>query len=436
MLPTRSRMRVLLVVVVGVWIGILAGPASAQEATEGAISGVLTVRSEDADDDEPIPVEGAEITVTGADGEIGTATTDEDGVWKVDVPSPATYDVTLDPETLPDGVRLRNEDRATLPGILVEAGQERRVRFLLGERASSGPSDVDRFINLTAQGVKFGSIVALAAVGLSLIFGVTGLVNFAQGELVALGALVAWFFNASEGGPQLHLLLAVAIMLPIAAGVGAGFELGMWRRLRARQTGRISMLVVAIGVSIALRHIFLLLYGGASRPYTDYTIQRGFGLGPFNLPAKDYVLTAVALVVLVAVGCTLVYTRIGKAMRAVADDRDLAEVSGIDVDRITLITWVGGAMLAGLAGVLQGVTEAITWNMGFELLLLMFAAVIVGGLGTAFGAMAGGLLIGIVAQVSTYWLSSEFKVVIALAVLVVVLMVRPQGIFGRAERIG
>jgi neutral amino acid transport system permease protein len=433
MTSTRPA-RYALLALVCIWITVLAGPAFAQdEPSGGAISGVLTVRS---DEGEPEPVEGAEVTVTGPEGEVGTATSDDEGSWLVEVPEAGTYDVSLDPETLPEGVKLRDDDRRTLPDILVEAGQERRVRFLLGERASGGASEIDRFVNLAAQGVKFGSIIALAAVGLSLIFGVTGLVNFAQGELVALGALVAWFLNASDGGPQFHLLLAVAIMLPIAAGVGAAFELGMWRRLRARQTGRISMLVVAIGVSILMRHVFLLLYGGGSRPYTDYTIQRGFAIGPVNLPPKDYVLTVVALVVLVAVGCTLVYTRVGKAMRAVADDRDLAEVSGIDVDRITLITWTAGAALAGLAGVLQGVTEAITWDMGFELLLLMFAAVIVGGLGTAFGAMAGGLMIGVVAQISTYWVSTEFKVVIALAVLVVVLMVRPEGIFGRAERVG
>jgi branched-chain amino acid transport system permease protein len=123
-------------------------------------------------------------------------------------------------------------------------------------------------------------------------------------------------------------------------------------------------------------------------------------------------------------------------MRAVADDRDLAEASGIDVRRIILATWIGGAALAALGGVFQGLTERVSTDMGFTLLLSIFAAVVVGGLGTAYGAMVGGLLIGLVVQLSTLWVSVEFKVVVALAVLIVVLLVRPQGILGQAERVG
>lgn len=400
-----------------------------------SVGGTLTTK--DADTDADIAVSGVVIVVTDASGtEVGTATSDDDGAWLVSVDTRGTYDVTLDPSTLPEGVELRDADRATLLAVAVDDGQAKVVRFLFGERVGGGNSDFERFVNLVAGGIKFGAIIALAALGLSLIFGVTGLVNFAHGELVAFGAIAAWFLNAATGGPQLWLVWATLLALPIAGLLGGGLEVGLWRPLRRRKIGGITLLVVAIGLSLFIRHLLLIVYGGASRPYRDFTIQRSFEIGPISLPAKDYVITAIALTVLVAVGLLLVKTRIGTAMRVVADNRDLAESSGIDVERVILFTWVLGTGLAALGGVLQGVTEAVTWDMGFALLLLMFAAVILGGLGTAFGAMAGGMVIGLVSQVSTYWVSSEFKLVFALGALILVLLVRPQGIFGRAERIG
>lgn len=410
-------------------------PDGGDEPAGETVGGTLLTK--DAETDENVAVPGVAITVYDADGvEVTTVTSDDDGVWVAPVAEPGMYDLSLDPSSLPDGVDLRDPDRSTLEGVTVDAGQQKVVRFLFGERVGGGGSDFERFINLVAGGVKFGAIIALAALGLSLIFGVTGLVNFAHGELVAFGAILVWFLNASTGGPQIWLVWATILALPIAGLVGGGLEVALWRPLRRAGIGGITLLVVAIGLSLLIRHLLLMFYGGASRPYRDFTIQRSFDIGPISLPAKDYVITAIALVVLTAVGLLLIKTRIGTAMRAVADNRDLAESSGIDVDRVILFTWVLGTALAALGGVLQGVTEAVTWDMGFALLLLMFAAVILGGLGTAFGAMAGGMVIGLVSQVSTYWVSSEFKLVFALAALILVLMVRPQGIFGRAERIG
>ncbi len=439
----RGFVRALLVCVTLVTVSMAtASPALGQTDEPGAtqtpgqsVGGTLTTK--DADTDEDLVVPGVVIVVTDANGaEIGTATSDDEGSWTVAVEEPGRFDVALDVSTLPEGVTLRDDDRATLVAVSVDEGQAKVVRFLLGERVGGGGSDFERFINLVAGGIKFGAIIALAALGLSLIFGVTGLVNFAHGELVAFGAIAAWFLNAATGGPQLWLVWATLLAMPIAGLLGGGLEVGLWRPLRRRKIGGITLLVVAIGLSLFIRHILLIVYGGASRPYRDFTIQRSFELGPISLPAKDYVITAIALTVLVAVGLLLVKTRIGTAMRAVADNRDLAESSGIDVERVILFTWVLGAALAALGGVLQGVTEAVTWDMGFALLLLMFAAVILGGLGTAFGAMVGGMVIGLVSQVSTYWVSSEFKLVFALGALILVLLVRPQGIFGRAERIG
>jgi branched-chain amino acid transport system permease protein len=151
---------------------------------------------------------------------------------------------------------------------------------------------------------------------------------------------------------------------------------------------------------------------------------------------KDIFIIVFSLIVLVAVGLALQRTRIGKAMRAVADNRDLAESSGIDVEKVIRWVWIVGSALAGLGGVLFGLTENINWEMGFRLLLLMFAGVTLGGLGTAYGALFGSIIAGVFIQMSTLVIPSDMKNVGALLTLVIILLVRPQGLLGRAERIG
>jgi branched-chain amino acid transport system permease protein len=158
-------------------------------------------------------------------------------------------------------------------------------------------------------------------------------------------------------------------------------------------------------------------------------------LGITTVP-KNLVIIGATLVVLAAVGLFLQRTTLGTAMRAVADNTDLAESSGIDVDRVVLLTWVVGAGLAALGGVFLGISEQVQWDMGFKLLLLIFSAVILGGLGTAFGAMLGGFTIGVVIEMSTLWLAVEFKTAVAFAILVGMLLIRPQGLLGVRERIG
>ena len=145
---------------------------------------------------------------------------------------------------------------------------------------------------------------------------------------------------------------------------------------------------------------------------------------------------AICVVVLLTVAFILQRTRLCTSLRAVADEKDLAEASGIDVDRVILSTWVMCGALAALAGVLLGLTDGLSWDMGFRLLLLMFAAVILGGLGTAYGPIVGGLIIGMVSEMSTYWISPKYRTGVALAVLILAILIRPQGILGRKERIG
>ena len=303
--------------------------------------------------------------------------------------------------------------------------------------AQAGRSFGDRFLNVVVDGLVVGLIIALTSVGLSLIFGVTGLVNFAHGELVTFGAVVAWFLNAGTWGFQ--VTLAVAALIAVVAGglFGAALEKGVFGPLRKRKVPNISLIVTTIGLSLVVRHVILIWYGSQTQKYRDYATQVAKNYGPVSITDVKLAIIVISALVLALVGLLLMKTRLGTAMRAVADNRDLAEASGIDVRKVILATWAGGGALAALGGVFQGIGFAgVSWDLGFKLLLLMFAAVILGGLGTAFGAMVGGVLIGVVTQISSLWLSTEFKLVIAFGILIIVLLVRPQGILGKKERIG
>ena len=411
--------------------------ASAQEDDETPVDEPESVRGhiQDKTKKESKPLEGVELTAKKGDREVGEAVTDAEGSWEIVLPGPGTYTVTLDTDTLPKGVGLRDEDKASIE-VDIEEGRAKGLIFAIGARTRSHSSTAERLLNLTVQGIRVGAVLALASVGLSLIFGVTGLVNFAHGELVTFGALIAFFLSASAGGPEMPLVAAAVLALIAAGGLGYALETGLFRRLRRRRSGNVALIVVSIGLGLFLRHVFLIIFGERPRPYTEFTIQRNFDVGPISLPPKDFVIIGLALALLVAVGLLLQGTRFGTAMRAVSDDRDLAEASGINVERVILVTWVTGAALAGLGGVFQGLTDRITYDMGFGLLLLMFAAVILGGIGTAYGAMVGGLLIGLATQISTYWVESKYKVGVALAVLILAVLIRPQGLLGRAERVG
>jgi len=411
------------------WLAL--GPALSAWAQSGgeSIGGVL--RNQDGR-----PVAGVTLSVKQHGATIASGTTGPDGSWQIPVPGPGLYAVTIDTSTLPKGVRLTDPSRKTLSDVTVQPGQSKIVLFPLGKSTSHRPSRISSLINLTIDGLKLGSVVALASVGLSLIFGVTGLVNFAHGELVTFGAVVAFFFSTSAAGPRWGLVVAALAAVIVGGLFGGGLELGLWRPLRRRRAGNVSLIVVAIGLSLLVRHLILLILKGAPRQYREFTIQHPWRLGGVSVLPKDAFIIVASLVVLVLVGVLLQRTRLGTAMRAVADDKDLAESSGIDVDRVILATWIGGAGLAALGGVFYGITQSIVWDMGFTLLLTMFAAVILGGLGSAYGAMAGGLVIGIASEVSTYWLPVEFKEVVSLTVLIVVLLFRPQGILGVRERLG
>lgn len=399
------------------------GPAGGVQSYEGT----LTEAGE--------PVEGVTIRVETLEGEeIGAAESGPDGRWQVPVATPGRYRVTIDTETLPDGVDLADPDAPTFETD-VFPGRPTVVLFALGEPAGTGgPNDLERLAQSTTNGIKFGLIIAMAAIGLSLIFATTGLINFAHGELVTLGAVIAWFLNAR--GPRWPLVIAGLASVAICGLFGGALERSVWRPLRVRQVGLFQLFVITIGLSLIIRHVLLIWFGGQRRGYLDYRIQTQWELGPVSITPRDLAIMALSALILVGVATILQRTRMGKATRAVADNVDLSEASGIDVQRVILVVWIAGAALAAIGGIFLGAIESVDWQMGTRLLLLMFAAVILGGLGTAYGAMVGGIIVGLVTEISTIWAPSALKLVFALGAMVLALLVRPQGILGRAERIG
>jgi neutral amino acid transport system permease protein len=374
-------------------------------------------------------VEGARLVVTDAQGdEVGEAVSDEGGSWELEVEG-GDYVVTV--ESLPEGVELRDPEQDSVE-VSVGDGGRRAVPIQLG----SAPETRGAFSSVLQQlvsGLRFGLIIAMTAIGLSLVFGTTGLINFAHGDIVIFGAFAAWVFNVTVGLP---LLVAAPLGVIVAAGLGGAIDRGMFRPLRRRGVGLFQLLVVTIGLSLVLRYGLLVFFGGSRRQYTDFIGQQAVRFGPISQTPRNLIIMGLSILVLVLVGIGLQKSRLGKAMRAVADNRDLAESSGIDVERVVGLVWIIGSGLAGLGGILYGSMFSFQYISGFQLLLLMFAAIILGGLGTAFGAMLGGIVIGIVVEVSSVFFPTDLGYAWALGILILVLLVRPQGLLGRAERIG
>jgi neutral amino acid transport system permease protein len=414
------------------------GQGEGGEATEEpseAVRGIL--RQQGAQGEEDTPIEGAEIVVRSGGEEVGTATTDAEGRFEIGLPGPGDYEAELLVDTLPEGATLTEEDGNILR-FTIAPGQSRPLLFRVGEPGADGGGgrgggQFRAFLQLAVEGLKLGLIIAICSIGLSLIFGTTGLVNFAHGEMVSFGALVGYFFNVTLG---IHLIPATVVAIAFGALIAAALDRGLWRPLRRQGTSLLAMLVVSIGLSLIWRYAMLYQFRGGTRPYAQYAVQRAVPIGPIQIAPKDIISIGLSLVVLTAVGLMLMRTRVGKAMRALADNRDLAASSGINVERVIMLVWALGGALATLGGVLFGLAEQVSWQMGFQLLLLMFAGVILGGLGTAFGALLGSLLVGLMVQLSTLVVSPELKNVGAFVVLILVLLVRPQGLLGRRERIG
>ena len=425
--PGRPGLRLLAVLAaLPVLCGLLltaASPALAQDSSQG-IRGTLSDAGE--------PLEGVTVRVEQDGEEVGEEESNENGVFFVEVDEPGEYTVILDTDTLPDDVELRNEDGDEIE-VTVRQGARAPAIFRFGESSRSQNTQFDRFLQLLVGGTQFGLVIAMAAIGLSLIFGTTGLTNFAHAEMVTGGAILAYVFNQTMG---LNLIPATLLAVGIGSILGGLLDRGLWRPMRKRGVGLIAALVVSIGLALLLRYTYLYFFGGASRSYGQYAIQRPIEGLPFNITERDIFIMVTSVIVLTLVGLSLTRTRLGKATRAVADNPSLAASSGIDVERVINVVWVVGSGLAVLGGVFLALTQQVSWLLGFNILLLLFAGVVLGGLGTAFGALVGSLVIGIFTQVSTLVIPAELQNVGALVILIVILVVRPQGILGRAERVG
>jgi branched-subunit amino acid ABC-type transport system permease component len=291
------------------------------------------------------------------------------------------------------------------------------------------------FLQLVANGLVTGSIYAIAAVGVSLIYGLLRLVNFAYGDMMAFGALIAFGVN----GP-LHQSMVVAALAGMAAtaALALALDFALWKPLRLRRAGFMSLFLASIGLALVLRQALLLAAGSQPRSY-NVNPYRVFVLGSVRLSEQQVIVIVTAAATIVAVALFLALTTWGRMLRAMADDRVLAAVAGIDVGRAIRLAWLISGLLSGLAGVLAGLVEySFDPNFGFDLLLPVFAAVVLGGIGSAYGALAGGLVLGLAQEVSTWsgfagGVNPVYTPVVAFTVLAIALMIRPQGLFGQAR---
>lgn len=456
--PPRSRALRLLAVMLAAVGGLAAAsvPASAAEGPCVASSSnaclIGTIRTATG-----TPAPGVKVTATGNGEEISTVT-GADGTWSISVAEAGEFAVAVDPTTLPAGETLRTP--ASNPRtVTVELGSTKAALFPLGApadgtgtatatattTATPSPSatgedtapviagSTSKVAQQAVNGLIFGLLLALASVGLSLLYGTTGLSNFAHGEQVTLGAILAYV-----GTQTFHLPLVVAALAAVIAGAASGWlqDWGIWHRLRKRRIGNTQQMIVTIGLSMVLQYGFQFFFGGG-RLRVVIANPVPVQIGPVIISQQSLISGVIAIVTLVGVAYFLTATRTGRATRAVSDNPALASASGIGVEQIIRLVWTLGAGLAALGGVLIALYfNSTSWNMGGTILLLMFAAVTLGGLGTAYGALAGSIVIGLVAEMSSLVIPSDMRYAGALLILIFVLLVRPQGLLGRAERIG
>lgn len=405
-----------------------------QEVTDFYFAGVITF------DDEP--VEGVVMEIEG-NGFKGETETDADGKWRLYVPEKDKYTLTVDEKTLPDGVivdaSLLPEGTQPIAGTTasfeVEFGLTgtKIMNLFLGEGQRITVSFIDQLLSRLVGGLNFGLLLALASMGAALIYGTTRLSNFAHAEMVTWGGLVALVTTTFW-----HLPLWAGIIAAVVGGglFGWALDAGIWRPLRRRGLGVVQLMIVSIGLSLALRYAFQYLIGGGTRQLPGAS-PAPIQFGPISLSYIDMIGMGVSIVVILGVAFFLTRTRIGKATRAISDNPQLAAASGIDVDKVVRYVWILSGTLAAISGILWAYFRpGVKWDMGAQMLLLIFAAITLGGLGTAFGALVGSLIVGIAVEVSTLWIPSDLKYASALVVLIVILLVRPQGLLGRRERLG
>ncbi|WP_019509296.1 branched-chain amino acid ABC transporter permease [Pleurocapsa sp. PCC 7319] len=277
---------------------------------------------------------------------------------------------------------------------------------------------------LIFNGIAIGSILALAAIGLTLTYGILNLSNFAHGDFMTLGAYLTWLANTS--GLNIWLAMSLGAVGTIIAMLIAEYLL--WKPMRDRRANDTTLIIISIGLALFIRNGILLLFGGSNQLY-ELPVVAALQFGDLRIAYYRLIVIGLAIAAIVILHLILQNTKIGKAMRAVADNIDLARVSGINVERVVLWTWIITGVLTAFAGGMYGLIAVVRPNMGWFLILPMFAAVILGGIGNPYGAIVGAFIIGIAQELSVPILGPEYKLGVALAIMVIILLVRPQGLF-------
>lgn len=278
----------------------------------------------------------------------------------------------------------------------------------------------------TIAGLVTGSYFALGAIGLSLVYGTLRLPNFAHGDFLTFGVYMA-FWTSAAGLP---ILASAAIGILLTAALGVTSELVLWRPMRAKGASLFQLILITIGLSFLIRNGIQLVWGGQPQSLPIDVISSVTFLGLY-VGKTELIATVMGFVVIVLVALLLRFSSLGKQMRALADNYDLAEATGIDTDRIIIITWIFAGGLAGLAGILYGASIGqLTPTIGSILLLSLFGAVVLGGIGNAYGALAGGIVLGLAQEWSVLYIDPRWKIAVGFLALVITLILRPQGIFG------
>ena len=298
------------------------------------------------------------------------------------------------------------------------------------------------FFQELVNGVTTGALYSLIALGFSMVYGVLKLLNFAHGDLYMVGAYIGFFVIQWFGGAQ-HLSIAVPLLLVImfvlaaalVGGLGVAIERFAYRPLR--DAPRIAPLITAIGVSFFLESSALLLFGAQYRVYNtaDFiSLSSGIQIGSVTIDSVQILVLVLGVVLMAGLQLLVNRTRLGRQMRAVAADREAAEMLGINVNFVITATFFLGSALAGVAGIMGGLLfNQVTSTIGFIAGLKAFTAAVVGGIGSIPGAMLGGLVIGVAESFVTGYISSTYSNLIVFGILIVVMLIRPSGLLGRAQ---
>jgi branched-chain amino acid transport system permease protein len=300
--------------------------------------------------------------------------------------------------------------------------------------------NLDFFVQQLVNGLTLGSVYALLALGYSMVYGILKLLNFAHGEVFMIGAFIGYFVLTGLGGaesPVVPVAVLILVMF-LAAMLGSGLlgvviERFAYRPLR--NAPRIAPLISAIGVSFFLQAFALLLFSAQFRTYDTPRLispTTGIDAGPLRISLVRIIVIVSAFLLMILLTLLVSRTKLGKAMRATSYDREAAAMMGINTDRVIVATFFIGSILAGAGGVMVGLLFGRVYHfMGFLVGLKAFTAAVVGGIGSIPGAMLGGLLIGISEAFSAAYISSTFQNLIVFGILVVFLLLRPQGLLGR-----